>query len=124
MSIVQIKVPWKQCSFSVVVESPLGRIQVHAIRIPPGCTNGNIKIETLNAIHNHLRYKIVIPCILCGDFNTPQEEKEDGRIIPWGTEDWAEGELNILEGLAKFGLMEVYRYCHGFTNTKEFSWYA
>lgn len=122
--IAQIKVPWEECALSVEVENPLGRIQVHAIRILPGCTNGNIKIETLNAIHNHLRRKSATPRILCGDFNTPQEEKEDGRIIPWGTEEWAVGELNILEGLTKFGIMEVYRYRNGFSNTQEFSWYA
>ena len=118
-------VPWPERILSVVVQSPSGNIYLHTTHIPPGSTNGWKKIEMLEGIYKRLAHKSRVPRILCGDFNTPQEETSDGKVITWGKgrTRWGSGERNILEGLAEFDLIDVYRFRHGY-KVQEYSWYA
>jgi exonuclease III len=115
-------------------------ISVHNTHIPPGASNAWIKIQTLNGLFKGLSVRSDIPRILCGDFNTPQAETPDGRVVTWaqrltGSGDWRvarsirggpgsvwdEGERRILTGLAVFDLVDVYRSLHGYTRA-EASW--
>jgi exonuclease III len=118
-------IPWEERVLSASIESPFGRVHLHTTHIPPGSTNGWIKIETLEGIYKRLSVKSKFSRILCGDFNTPKEETDDGKIITWGTVNtrWDLGERNVLEGLTEFGLKDVYRYQHGY-GVQDFSWYA
>jgi exonuclease III len=120
-----LEVPWTERFLSVVIRSSLGNIQFHTTHIPPGSTNGWIKIETLEGIYKRLSARSESPRILCGDFNTPRDETRSGEIITWGKVGtrWDSGERNVLEGLVKFGLVDVYRFRHGY-RAQDFSWYA
>src|SRR5262249_13879282 len=85
--------------------------------------------------------------ILCGDFNTPRLELDDGRIVTWGQilstsgeirmgrkwksppdqperppDRWDRAERAILEGLAEFDLPDVYRLLNG-KAAGDYSWY-
>ena len=76
--------------------------------------------------------------VLCGDFNTPREEKPTGEIITWGYDydkkkekyrltrpDQDKVERGILQGLAAYNLHDVYRLLHGYQNSesvKAHSW--
>ncbi len=77
-------VPWPERLLSVSVATPRAPVCVHATHVPPGCTNGWIKVEMLEAIANVVSEPSEAHCILCGDFNTPQIETQDGRIVTWG----------------------------------------
>jgi endonuclease/exonuclease/phosphatase family metal-dependent hydrolase len=134
-------VPWPERVLSAICQSPWGLIEIHTTHIPPGASNGWVKIETLEGIFNRLACQGDHPRILCGDFNTPQAEKPDGRTLTWGQvekstglvriveqkkggsgERWHLGEYNVLRGLAQFDLPDVFRLLHGY-DVQEFSWY-
>ncbi len=128
--------PWSERVLSAVINTPNGNIEVHTVHVPPGSSNGWKKIETLESIYKRLAYPTQIPRILCGDFNTPQEEMPDGTVMTWGQkratdgtfrlgrgggkkgeplERWDTGERNVLTGLAPFDLADVYRRLHGYS---------
>lgn len=128
------------CTF-IKTKTPIGSIQFLTTGIPPGSSNHWIKIDVLKGIYAELAHDSQHPRILCGDFNTPKEELHDGRIVTWVQymkgdevvtrkkfrgkrgEAWDQGERDILEGLERFGLVEVYRRLHG-NRVSDFSWFA
>jgi endonuclease/exonuclease/phosphatase family metal-dependent hydrolase len=138
-------VPWTERILSAVIESPWRAMEIHTAHIPNGATNGWRKIETFEGIYRHLACRSDRPRILCGDFNSPQKEMSDGRLVTWGqdilptgetvikgtwrdragredsNERWDLGERSVLEGLAVFDLAHVYRTLHGY-GAGDFSW--
>ena len=78
----EFKVPWKERILSADILTDKGKIEIHNAHIPPGSSNGWIKIQMLEGIYKHLAIKTNKLRILCGDFNSPQSEK-NGGIITW-----------------------------------------
>jgi endonuclease/exonuclease/phosphatase family metal-dependent hydrolase len=124
----EFDVPWKERVLSANINSPYGMVEFHTTHIPPGCTNEWIKIETLEGIYKRLAINAGKYRVLCGDFNTPEEEKVDGTILTcaeiitpkgikpignWG-DRWSKGEKSILIGLANFDLADAFRYKNGY----------
>jgi exonuclease III len=72
--------------------------------------------------------------LLCGDFNAPQHERENGEIITWGYlkrhgdyilkyPSQHELELGVLRGLSGYDLHDVYRRLHGYVgHMQEEAW--
>src|SRR5581483_7681957 len=140
-------VPWTERVLSALIDSPWGCIEIHTTHIPPGSSNGWMKIEMLEGIFTRLACDSKHPRILCGDFNTPQKELPDGYIVTWGQSilsngeiagkrrwrgsagragtdaRWDSGERSVLEGLSKFDLSDVYRSLNGY-EVEEFSHYV
>lgn len=134
-------IPFPEKLLSVVVHSPFGEFELHTAHIPPGASNEWKKIETFEGIYTYLAHETSTPRIVCGDFNTPQAETQEGEIVTWGQDihngearvwgmwkgdtgqRWDDGERKILEGLAAFDLPDVFRAIHGYTVT-EYSWYT
>jgi len=132
---------WPERAVATFIKSPFGKVELVTTGIPPGRSNGWTKIGVLKGVYDRLAHKSPHLRILCGDFNTPQEELSDGRIVTWAQRyveerkevftskkiegrngaDWDQGERHILEGLEDFGLVEVYRRVHGY-RTDDFSW--
>lgn len=125
--------PWEEKSLSLIVESPFGPIALHAVHVPPGSSNGWVKVETLEAISGALARHHHTPTILAGDFNTPQCELADGTVITWAQrvnkegrpvlrktirggsgQRWDSAERDVLVGLREFGLRDVFRALHGY----------
>jgi exonuclease III len=118
-------IPFQEKVLSVKMRTPgWGNIEVHNVHIPPGSSHGIKKIQTLEGIYLGLAHQSRIPRILCGDFNTPQEEYSDGNILTWAykklkngnivfrtgrDERWDAGERNILQGLGCYDLPDVFR---------------
>lgn len=133
----QVQVPWPESALCATVSSPCGDIEIHTVHVPPGASNGWIKIRTLEALYKRLARAATHPRILCGDFNTPQFETPDGQVVSWaqrlmtngevvyerwpGAKRWDAAERNILEGLVKYGLVDAFRYLHGYRRPA-FSW--
>jgi len=134
----EFDVPWPERVLSVVITSPWGPIEVHTAHIPCGASHEWIKIETLKGIFQRLACQPGRYRVLCGDFNTPQEESPSGQVLTWGQyrkqsseialhkgwgKRWDKGERDILEGLAGHDLADVYRRVHGYKDRRSaFSW--
>ena len=129
-------VPWPERVLSVVVEARFGDLELHTAYIPCGASHEWIKIGTFTGIFKRLARITKRFRILCGDFNTPQEETPNGLVIAWGQykkrdrdlafhkgggERWDEGERNILTGLARYNLVDAYRSLYGY-KAKDWSW--
>lgn len=136
----QIQSPWPEKALSARLESPIGSIDLHAVYVPPGSSNGWVKVEVLESIFEALSHDAAYPRILVGDFNAPQAELPSGGIITWGqrqrsdgsyvvrrskkgrpAERWDLAERNVLEGLAAFGMRDAFRSTHGFEK-QAWSW--
>jgi endonuclease/exonuclease/phosphatase family metal-dependent hydrolase len=140
------RVPWPERILSAVLASPWGVIELHTTGIPPGVSNGWLKVEMLEGIYGRLACPSACPRLLCGDLNTPQAESTDGRLTTWGQviaangrvrtwktkrdrfgrvdtgDRWDAAERSVLAGLAAFGLPDVFRTLHGY-DVEEWSWY-
>lgn len=96
-------------------------INLWNVRAVPGSMHGEEKIKILENTHNRIKKGGRFPCILAGDFNSPQNELSDGTLIPWRYEDegdvasrWVEAERNLLIGLEEVGMVDVFRSLHGY----------
>ncbi len=136
-SIYRIK--WPERLVSVLIDNPIKNFELHVAHIPCGSSHGWLKIDIFNRIYNYLADKNnKYPRILCGDFNSPQAETVDGRVITWGqkilkngqviTVDkyrkgnaWDEGERNVIEGLAEYDIPDMFRLLNGYEKN-EYSW--
>jgi len=127
-------VPFSHSTVSVSVQFDCS-FDLHNVHIPNGSDNKWKKIETFEGVHDGISAKPTDRTILCGDFNSPQKELADGRVIVWGekirkdgtvvpTRDarWRNGEALFFHGLPKLGMPDVYRRCNGWEK-EEFSWY-
>jgi len=135
--------PWPERVLSVMLEAPGIAIELHTTHIPPGSSNGWVKIETLEGIFRRLAKTSATARILCGDFNTPQKELSDGTVVTFGqtirpngevflgkrvggredpTGRWDAGERNILCGLKAFDMPDIFRALHGYS-VREASWF-
>jgi hypothetical protein len=134
-------VSWPERNLSVDIVTPCGLLDMQTTHIPPGVTNGWIKIEMLDGFYAGLARPSTIPRLLCGDFNTPQLERSTGEVVTWGQRinskgvavirkhirggegaRWDRGERQVLQGLAPYDLHDVYRRLHRYA-TQAYSWY-
>jgi exonuclease III len=90
-----LKIPWSERVLSAIIEVSNGHIEFHTVHIPPGSSNGWIKIDIFEGIYNRLAMTSDVPRILCGDFNSPQFEKPGGTIVTWGQKEKPNGEVYI-----------------------------
>ena len=137
---VGFPVPWQEKVISALVTAPAMNVEIHNVHIPPGSSNGWIKVEMLEAVFAGLSSASQRSRILCGDFNTPQLELTSGEIVTWAQRvrtsgqvvlrarlrggsgpRWDSAERNILSGLQRFGVQDVYRGLHGY-DTEAASW--
>jgi hypothetical protein len=130
-------VPWPERVLSVGVESPWGDVEIHTVGIPPGVSNGWLKVEMFEGIHGCLARQPDCRRILCGDLNSRQAESADGQITTWGQvinngiartwmtwrdshgrvdtgARWVAAERNVLACLAPFDLSDVFRTLNGY----------
>jgi len=99
-------------------------VDVYAVHIPNGSVNGWEKIDHLESLRRGFGEPQECPQVLCGDFNTPQLERDgesitfgqlpDGELRqsppapkpfrrgrPWDPVAWDRGERAVLEGLRR-----------------------
>lgn len=102
-------------------------LELHNAHAPPGSTRGRIKIELFSALAARLGRPSSRPRILCGDFNTPASEAEDGKVEFWGRahpglkDEWDEAERSVILGLAEHDLADVFRRLNGYA-ARDVSW--
>ena len=120
-------------------------IEVHTTHVPPGSSNGVIKVEHFEGLFNYLSKRVHNKRILTGDFNSPKQEFETGEVITWGQkispsgkvrisvnpkwkhectgERWDSAERNIIQNHSEVGLIDVFRSSNGYSD-KSASWFT
>ena len=124
----EFEIPWRERILASDIITPNETIEFYNAYIPPGSSNRWKKIETLEGLYKGLAKHTEKKRILCGDFNTPQDEllkygvctfaqKINKKGVPklkkifrrGSGNRWDQGERNILEGLKEFNLSDAYR---------------
>lgn len=97
------------------------RIELWNVRAVPGSMKGEEKIKILETVYHRILDSGKKRRILAGDFNTPGDELADGQAVtyledkdPRIRQRWRNAELNILKGLGHVGMIDVFRYLHGY----------
>ena len=112
------------------------QIEVHTTHVPPGSSNGIIKVQHFEGLFKYLQGRKNKTKILTGDFNSPKDELSDGTVITWGQkingsgkvrfavnpkwkdectgERWDLAERNIIERHYELGLEDVFRSLNGY----------
>ena len=80
-----LRLPWSEKGLSGRIKTGRGEVEVHTVHLPPGSSNGWVKIDHFEAIYEQLAVASERPRILCGDFNSPQFELPDGKIVTWAS---------------------------------------
>lgn len=135
------QVPWPERVLSAAVQTPTGPVDIYNTHVPPGSSNGWVKVDHLIGLFDGLAHLHSNPRILCGDFNTPQAELSSGEVVTWAQRlkqdgnwrivrtiqgkagsAWDEAERRVLVELAKWDLQDVFRRVNGY-EIVDFSWF-
>ena len=127
-----IPFPERLLSCSILESS----IEIHTTHVPPGSSNGVIKVEHFEGLYKYLYKRSDKKKILTGDFNSPKLELDTGEIVTWGQkinsvgepkisinpkwkhqcsgERWDMAERNIIQNCAQLGLQDAFRVKNGY----------
>lgn len=96
-------------------------LELWNVRAVPGNSWGEEKLKIFETVYNRLITEGRRPRVLAGDFNSPADELADGQAVPFGYDKdgeiwrrYVNAELNILKGLGKLGMIDVFRAQHGY----------
>ena len=114
-----------------VLSGKTGNMEVHTTHVPPGSSNGVIKVKHFEGLYNYLSRRKDSLKLLTGDFNSPKLELRDGEIITWGQklgrsgkpriainpkwkhqctgERWDAAERSIIENHTSLGMKDAFR---------------
>jgi exonuclease III len=102
------------CSFATR-QGPLDLINTH---MPNGSDpkHGDLKLNAFDAVYDACAIEGRTR-VLCGDFNSPVLETEDGYIKCSSTpgDDWFGREWLVMAGLKHFGMVDSFRTFHGYS---------
>ena len=140
----QVDIPYPERVLSVrLTEGYLG-LDIHTTHVPPGSTNGVIKVEHFEGLYRFLTKNLQGIRILTGDFNSPQAEHINLGVVTWGqrilssnrlkyyikplwrnsctAERWDAAERNIIENVDHLLLYDVFRSSLSNDNGEGYSW--
>ncbi len=123
------EVAWPERLQCLSIDTPTGEVTLMNTHIPPGASNGWVKVEMLEACHREASLGSK-PLILGGDFNAPQEEF-DGGVTTWAQRKRVDESWHLIksrgqrwnEAERQFFLppwVDAYRTLHGLDDS--FSW--
>ena len=141
------KIPWQKSALSTIVTTPYGEIELHTVHVPNASSSGRweeepggdwnymsksektskeikrrgreLKVNTFNGIHDALSIASEKHRILCGDFNSPKEERNNGTTRYFGSrKEHRQSEERVLSGLAGYNLADTYIKLCGYTSIK------
>jgi len=138
-----INIPFSERVLSGIIENI--NLEIHTTHVPPGSSNGVIKVEHFEGFYEYLFNRKENKKIVTGDFNSPKLENPDGTIVTWGQkvnskgqariavnpkwkhqcsgERWDSAERNIIQNHDKLDLKDVFRTVNGYRDNS-FSWFA
>ena len=89
----RIGLPFPERVLSVVFEDK--GVELLTTHIPPGSSNGVIKVKHFEALYDYLAKKSPHSRIVTGDFNSPKAETTNGEIVTWGQKINNKGEIRL-----------------------------
>lgn len=104
--------PEKYLAVRVVIDGM--EVDFHNAHLPPGSTRRAIKMHAFRAIRQRIDEPTSVPRVVCGDFNTPQSEDDEG-VTTWASahpefrDEWDAAERGVLTHPI---LRDVYREQH------------
>ena len=120
-------------------------LEIHTTHVPPGSSNGVVKVEHFEGLFNYLHERKDNQKILTGDFNSPKLELETGEVVTWGQkinssglpkisvnpkwkhqcsgERWDKAERSIIQNHNLLGLQDAFRAKNSYEVTSG-SWYT
>jgi exonuclease III len=120
-------------------------IEVHTTHVPPGSSNGVIKVEHFEGLFDYLSKREHAKRIVTGDFNSPKQELKSGEAITWGQkispsgkvrisvnpkwkhectgERWDSAERNIIQNHSDIGLKDAFRTNNEYVDNSA-SWFT
>lgn len=129
------EIPWPERILSAMILLPHGALEMHTTHIPPGASNGRIKVATLEGLAQGLARRHQGHRLLCGDFNLPQLEPVGDPVVYWDMRRqpdgsfrrvrdsrWGNAERAVHEGLAEYDLHDAWMSVHGRVLPDAFSW--
>lgn len=128
----KLGIPWPERGLTCKVHTPDGLIEVHNVHLPAGASDKQdgsfTKIETFERMARTLGQTAAHARLLCGDLNSPQDERSDGSILGWGGRRKPDGtivprnsdrmrrqlaaETSVLVGLGAYGWFDAFRRIH------------
>jgi len=134
-TVATFEITWPERILSATIQLPHGALEMHTTHIPPGASNGWIKIATLEGLFRGLARRHQGHRLLCGDFNLPQLEPDGGPVVYWDMRQrpdgsfrrsrdsrWGNAERAVHEGLAEYDLHDALKSVHGRVPPDAFSW--
>ena len=137
------EIPFPERLLSGFIEST--SIEIHTTHVPPGSSNGVIKVEHFEGLFSYLSKRKDKNMILTGDFNSPKLELDTGEVITWGQkintsgeprisvnpkwkhqctgERWDLAERNIIENHKALGLQDAFIIKNGYKDATG-SWFT
>lgn len=108
--------PYAQRVLSGEFYTPFGRVEGHTVHIVPGSSQGLDKVRMFEGLYDQLAVEDPPDLrFLCGDFNSPKEERPDGETIVFGDDErWRSAERSVLVDLADYDLPDAYREVNGY----------
>mgnify|MGYP001269373749 CR=1 FL=1 len=89
----EVGVPFPERVLSVeLVETHVG-LNIHTTHVPPGSTNGVIKVQHFEGLIDFVKKTPASMQILTGDFNSPQLEDKSHGVVTWGQRFSRDGTL-------------------------------
>ena len=120
-------------------------VEIHTTHVPPGSSNGVIKVQHFEELYKFLAQRKDIQKILTGDFNSPKLELNTGEIVTWGQkispsgkvriavnpkwknecsgERWDLAERNIIQNHKELDLIDLFRTKNGYKDNPG-SWFT
>lgn len=111
---VQARLAFPEKYLAVRVLTDHAQMDLHNAHLPPGVTRGVIKMHAFRAIRARIDEPTDVPRVLCGDFNTPQSEDDEG-VTTWASAhprfraEWDAAERDVLMHPS---VRDVYREQH------------
>ena len=136
-----LEIPFPERVLSGLVDG----CEIHTTHVPPGSSNGVIKVEHFEGLYSFLSKRKRRKKIVTGDFNSPKQELENGEVITWGQKinsngkiriavnpkwkdqctgkRWDLAERNVIQNHFNLGLKDVFRTLRGYESDSS-SWFT
>lgn len=130
---IDLLLPWQERVTAASIDVCGVKVNFVTTHIPPGSSNGWVKIEIFEKLYSDLARAQPVRFVLCGDFNSPKVELPNGAQVTWGHKvsesgavttkarirggsglRWAQAELSVVGGMRALDARDVFRDLNGY----------
>jgi endonuclease/exonuclease/phosphatase family metal-dependent hydrolase len=127
-----LELPWPERHLRATTAIGGADVQVHTLHAPLSSKEGQVKVQTLEAVFAAVSAPDGRPRVLAGDLNTPRYESRDGEIATFARdrkgrlrpelgERHDRAELLLIDELVRRGWRDAFRALHGYAR-RDRSW--